>query len=117
MSQGAAEKVLMHSRAWQELLWIRNHPGNFDVPRQAPKRRNSTLRICLVVTPQVVRYSCRTTAKREALICRPPLYLMKPSFLNLFMKKLTRERVVPTISVSISCRILGSTPRGWSSSE
>jgi len=27
---------------------------------------------------------------------------MKPSFLNLFMKKLTRERVVPIISASIS---------------
>ena len=32
---------------------------------------------------------------------------MKPSFLNLFMKKFTRERVVPTISASISCDILG----------
>lgn len=28
----------------------------------------------------------------------PPLYSMKPSFLNLFMKKLTRGRVVPIIS-------------------
>ncbi len=33
---------------------------------------------------------------------------MKPSFLNLFMKKLTRDRVVPTISASISCDTLGS---------
>jgi hypothetical protein len=37
------------------------------------------------------------------------LYSMKPSFLNLFMKKLTRDRVVPTISASISCDTLGST--------
>src|SRR5580704_975647 len=60
-------------------------------------------------------YSCSTTLKREVLICRPPLYLMKPNFLNLFMKKLTRERVVPTISASVSCDIFGRTPWGWSS--
>jgi hypothetical protein len=29
-------------------------------------------------------------------------YSMKPNFLNLFMKKLTRDRVVPIISASIS---------------
>ena len=40
------------------------------------------------------------------LILRPPLYSMKPSFLNLFMKKFTRERVVPIISASVSCEIL-----------
>src|ERR1700730_1418074 len=55
-------------------------------------------------------YSCRTTLKREVLICRPPLYLMKPSFLNLFKKKLTRGRVVPIISASVSYETLGSTP-------
>ena len=31
-----------------------------------------------------------------------PLYLMKPNFLNLFMNWLTRERVVPIISASVS---------------
>jgi len=59
--------------------------------------------------------SWRTTLRSEVLICRPPLYLMKPSFLNLFMKKFTRERVVPTISASISCDTLGSTLWGLSS--
>jgi hypothetical protein len=54
-------------------------------------------------------YSCRTTLRSEVLIWSPPLYLMNPSFLNLFMKKFTRERVVPTISASISCDILGRT--------
>src|ERR1700674_2749913 len=54
-------------------------------------------------------YSCRTTLRREASMWRPPLYLMKPSFLNLFMKKLTRERVVPIISASVSCDILATT--------
>jgi hypothetical protein len=36
-----------------------------------------------------------------------PLW-MKPSFLNLLMKKLTRDRVVPTISASISSDASGS---------
>ena len=31
---------------------------------------------------------------------------------NLFMKKFTRERVVPTISASVSCEIFGSTRCG-----
>jgi hypothetical protein len=34
---------------------------------------------------------------------------MKPNVLNLFMKKLTRERVVPIISASVSGLILGTT--------
>lgn len=36
------------------------------------------------------------------LIGSSPLYSMKPSFLNWFRKKFTRERVVPTISASVS---------------
>lgn len=60
-------------------------------------------------------YSCSTTLRRELLISRPPLYSMSPSFLNLFMKKLTRERVVPIISASVSCDILGITRWGLSS--
>jgi hypothetical protein len=32
--------------------------------------------------------------RSELSICRPPLYLMKPNFRNLFIKKFTRERVV-----------------------
>ena len=32
---------------------------------------------------------------------------MNPSFRNLFMKKFTRERVVPTISASVSCDTFG----------
>src|SRR5947209_20319818 len=46
-----------------------------------------------------IRQSCRTTLKSELLIFSgcSPLYSMKPSFLNLFRKKFTRERVVPII--------------------
>src|ERR1700722_621428 len=39
---------------------------------------------------------------------------MKPSFLNLFKKKFTRGRVVPTISANVSWDNLGST---WSASS
>ena len=42
----------------------------------------------------------------------PPLYSMKPSFLNLFMKKLTRDRVVPIISASVSWLIFAMTGSG-----
>jgi hypothetical protein len=41
-----------------------------------------------------------------------PLYLMKPSFLNLFMKKLTRARVLPIISASVSWLIFAITGSG-----
>ena len=49
-------------------------------------------------TPQ----SWRMTVRREELTLRPPLYSMNPSFLNLFMKKFTRERVVPIMSARVS---------------
>jgi hypothetical protein len=53
--------------------------------------------------------SCKTTLKRELFTWIEPLYWIKPSFLNLFIKKLTRDRVVPIISANISCDTLGST--------
>ena len=49
-----------------------------------------------------------TTLRRELLIFKPPLYSMNPSLRNLFMKKFTRERVVPTISANVSCDTFGS---------
>lgn len=48
------------------------------------------------------RYAARTTLRRDLCTCKPSVYSMSPSFLNLFMKKLTRDRVVPTISASVS---------------
>src|SRR5271165_1680608 len=42
-------------------------------------------------------YSCKTTVNNDLLTWILPLYSIKPSFLNLFMKKFTRERVVPTM--------------------
>ena len=55
-------------------------------------------------------------AQQCALTFSLPLPLMNPSFRNLFMKKLTRDRVVPTISASVSCEIFGSTRCGLRSS-
>jgi hypothetical protein len=49
-----------------------------------------------------------TTLSRELLIFKPPLYSMNPSFRNLFMKKLTRERVVPTMSANVYCDTFGN---------
>ena len=42
------------------------------------------------------------TLNSELWTLSSPLYSIEPSFLNLFMKKLTRGRVVPTISASVS---------------
>lgn len=56
-------------------------------------------------------YLTRALAKRELLISIPPFasrrprYLMKPRILNLFMKKLTRDRVVPIIVARVPCDI------------
>ena len=38
---------------------------------------------------------------------------MNPSRWNFFMKKLTRDRVVPTISASVSCEIFGTALSVW----
>ena len=54
-----------------------------------------------------LRQSRSTTLNNELLIFRTPLYSMKPSRRNLFMKKFTRERVVPTISARVSWESFG----------
>jgi len=59
-------------------------------------------------------YSCRTTVSNDLLTLIFPLYSMNPSFRNLFMKKFTRERVVPTMLASVSCETFGSTLSGCS---
>ncbi len=46
--------------------------------------------------------SCKTTFNKELWTASFPLYSMKPNLRNLFMKKLTRDRVVPIISASVS---------------
>jgi hypothetical protein len=68
---------------------------------QPDQKRETGSRIP-VVSSSLPHQSCSTTLKRELLTWRPPLYLMNPSFLNLFIKKFTRGRVVPTISASVS---------------
>jgi hypothetical protein len=46
--------------------------------------------------------SYKTTFNKELWTSSLPLYSIKPSLRNLFMKKLTRDRVVPIISASVS---------------
>jgi hypothetical protein len=59
-----------------------------------------------------LNYSWRTTVSKDLLTLILPLYSMKPSFLNLFMKKFTRERVVPIISARVSWETCGSERSG-----
>src|ERR1700730_7566254 len=47
--------------------------------------------------------SYKITFNKELWTSIFPLYSMKPNLRNLFMKKLTRDRVVPIISPSLSC--------------
>src|SRR5438309_11245211 len=56
--------------------------------------------------------SCSTTWSSELWTSSPPSYSMKPSFRNLFMKKLTLDRVVPTLSASVSWLTFGTTGSG-----
>jgi hypothetical protein len=46
--------------------------------------------------------SCKTMFNNELWTSSFPLYSIKPNLRNLFMKKLTRARVVPIISASVS---------------
>ena len=64
-------------------------------------------RVCRGLSRWSANQSRSTTLRRELLIFKPPLYSMNPSFRNLFMKKFTRERVVPTISANVSCDTFG----------
>lgn len=47
------------------------------------------------------RHSCKKMFSRELCTRMPPLYSIKPMAQNRFMKKLTRERVVPIISARV----------------
>jgi hypothetical protein len=56
--------------------------------------------------------SCRKMLRSELWTPISPLYSMNPSFLKRFIKKLTRDRVVPIISANISWLISGTTVSG-----
>jgi hypothetical protein len=59
-------------------------------------------------------YSSKTNVSNDLLILILRLwYSMKPSFLNLFIKKFTRERVEPIISDKVSWEIVGSSSSSW----
>ena len=65
-----------------------------------------------VIRETLPPYSCKTTVSNDLLTLILPLYSMKPSFLNLFMKKLTRERVVPIMPARVSWETFGSMRSG-----
>src|SRR6201999_901684 len=59
--------------------------------------------------------SCKTTFSKELWTSKPPLYWINPSLRNLFMKVLTRDLVVPTISASVTWLIFAMTGSGFPS--
>src|SRR5260370_37285387 len=62
--------------------------------------------------PATEAQSWRTTLSSALLTRKTPLYSINPNFRKRFIKKLTRERVVPTISARVSWLILGITVSG-----
>jgi hypothetical protein len=57
----------------------------------------------LSASPLISSFSCKIMFNKELWTSiSPPSYSTKPNCRNLFMKKLTRDRVVPIISASIS---------------
>src|SRR5690242_5105777 len=63
--------------------------------RQNPELQRVEFRVGL---SPISGLSYKITFNRELWTSSFPLYLMKPNLRNLFMKKLTRARVVPIIS-------------------
>ena len=102
----------MNSASAMVSTWIRSVPGLVErfgllFPGEAisigVKSAQAVLRLPGSRSPvQACGHSRRTTLKSELLIFRPPLYSMNPSLRNWFMKKLTRDRVVPIISARVS---------------
>jgi hypothetical protein len=75
---------------------------------QHPESARAVVAIPAVACRNQAESVVQHDAHRELLIVRVPLYLMKPSLRNLFMNTFTRDRVVPTISASVSWEIFGS---------
>ena len=57
-------------------------------------------------------WSCRITFSNDLFTRMRPLYSIKPNLRNRFIKKLTRDRVVPIISASVVWVMGGNQPRG-----
>jgi hypothetical protein len=77
-------------------------PSGNIVVRCDTKRAGSLIYRDLCSPKARTHQSWSTTWRSELWTSVPPLYSMKPNFLKLFMKKLARERVVPTISAKVS---------------
>ena len=123
--RGSSSFSLEHSEIRDAVLYCTlsgtwgNHPAG-QLGRSRSNCRNIVLYLrepeseWQVAERSVFRQSCKTTVNRDLLTFTFPLYSMKPSFLNLFIKKLTRDRVVPTISARVSCETFGNRPSGCS---
>src|SRR6266436_1437355 len=80
--------------------------GSYPRLRRGARCKNGARRVA-----RAESYLRKALAKREVLTRKPPFasrgprYLTKPRVLNLFMKKLTRERVVPIIVARVPCDI------------
>ena len=77
----ATTKCLVKGTDKSQPLPRKNRPGGYAYSRDHSRNR---------------------TLSSELWTSRWPLYSMKPNFLNLFMKRLTRGRVVPMISAKVS---------------
>src|SRR6185437_4508132 len=84
-----------------------SHPARYENPsgQFAQTERERDLSYRKIRTR--ARQSCNSTFNSDPCTCIPPLYLMNPILRNLFMKKLMRERVVPTIDASVSWLTFG----------
>jgi hypothetical protein len=90
--------------------FCRNAPGltspvdGFDQDGCAGKRdEGAVIPGCLASSLVLISgLSYKTTFNKELWTSSFPLYSIKPNLRNLFMKKLTRDRVVPIISASVS---------------
>jgi len=80
--------------------WFKSNRHWLEVHQLPPTPRSLTPPSAAVQQPH---YPSRRAPIREGLIWIPCLsYLTRPIFLNLFMNKLTLERVVPTIFARVS---------------
>src|SRR5690606_32322470 len=85
--------------------------GGARVPRARWYKRTSSGG-CVGHQALVSGPSCRMTATSDSCTVKVPLYSTNPSLRNLFMKKFTRDRVVPIIWARAVWEMGGSTRSG-----
>ena len=94
----AVRQTLPSLKSIADDIYCRRSPAERIAQRPGARSRSQLLHRLFLISG----LSCKTTFNKELCTSNVPLYSMKPNFRNLFMKKLTRDRVVPIISASIS---------------